>query len=122
MMLFVKRCYAVLSESLTVNLLLRVCLWVIDLTQPLTKRRIRLELSRFRGMAENQSFFSPMDWLSYLMISWSEAYQALACECQDFLFFELAKVFAPFGKIYSFGGLSAVDDDFKRAGCQTFVT
>ncbi|MDA7893472.1 dihydrodipicolinate synthase family protein [Rhodopirellula sp.] len=30
-----------------------------------------------------------------------EAYQALACECQDFLFFELAKVFAPFGKIYS---------------------
>lgn len=30
-----------------------------------------------------------------------EAYQALARECGDFLFFELGKVFAPFGRIYS---------------------
>ena len=30
-----------------------------------------------------------------------EAYQALANECQEFLFFELGKVFAPFGRIYS---------------------
>lgn len=30
-----------------------------------------------------------------------EAYQALARECEKFLFFELGKVFAPFGRIYS---------------------
>lgn len=30
-----------------------------------------------------------------------EAYQALASECEKFLFFELGKVFAPFGRIYS---------------------
>jgi len=30
-----------------------------------------------------------------------DAYQRLARECQDFLFFELGKVFAPFGRIYS---------------------
>ena len=30
-----------------------------------------------------------------------EAYQSLARECQEFLFFELGKVFAPFGRIYS---------------------
>ncbi len=30
-----------------------------------------------------------------------EAYQSLARECKDFLFFELGKVFAPFGRIYS---------------------
>ncbi|HBV61486.1 MAG TPA: dihydrodipicolinate synthase family protein [Rhodopirellula sp.] len=29
-----------------------------------------------------------------------EAYEALAGECQEFLFFELGKVFAPFGRIY----------------------
>lgn len=30
-----------------------------------------------------------------------EAYSSLAADCQSFLFFELGKVFAPFGKIYS---------------------
>ena len=30
-----------------------------------------------------------------------EAYEALASECKEFLFFELGKVFAPFGRIYS---------------------
>lgn len=30
-----------------------------------------------------------------------EAYQSLARECEKFFFFELGKVFAPFGKIYS---------------------
>ena len=30
-----------------------------------------------------------------------EAYRSLASECDEFLFFELGKMFAPFGKIYS---------------------
>ncbi|MDB4664555.1 dihydrodipicolinate synthase family protein [bacterium] len=48
----------------------------------------------------------PIFFQSYGLIELSdhqvvEAYQALARECQEFLFFELGKVFAPFGRIYS---------------------
>ena len=49
---------------------------------------------------------TPIFFQSYGLIELSddelvEAYQALACECQEFLFFELGKIFAPFGRIYA---------------------
>lgn len=60
-----------------------------------------------RGIQQIQSFGgTPIFFQSYGLIEQAEekivdAYQTLASDCSEFLFFELGKVFAPFGRIYS---------------------
>ncbi len=60
-----------------------------------------------RGIEQIQSLSgTPIFFQSYGLIELPdealvEAYRQLAADCDSFLFFELGKVFAPFGKIYS---------------------
>ena len=60
-----------------------------------------------RGIDQIQSYSgTPIFFQSYGLIDLSDdalidAYRLLAKSCDSFLFFELGKVFAPFGKIYS---------------------
>ncbi|MFK8111681.1 MAG: dihydrodipicolinate synthase family protein [Rubripirellula sp.] len=60
-----------------------------------------------RGIDQIQSHSgTPIFFQSYGLIALSDdalvdAYQGLAKRCESFLFFELGKVFAPFGRIYS---------------------
>lgn len=64
-------------------------------------------LDRYRqGIDQIQSHAgTPIVFQSYGLVELSddkivEAYQALAAHCTSFLFFELGKIFAPFGRIY----------------------
>ncbi len=67
-----------------------------------------LDLDAYRrAMAQVQQHHgTPIFFQSYGLIESDDeaivaAYQTLAADCDSFLFFELGKVFAPFGKIYS---------------------
>ena len=68
----------------------------------------RLNLDAYRhgiGQIQQQSG-TPIFFQSYGLVELPEdelveAYRTLASECKSFLFFELGKMFAPFGRIYS---------------------
>jgi dihydrodipicolinate synthase/N-acetylneuraminate lyase len=67
-----------------------------------------LDLDRYRGGISEiqQQSGTPIFFQSYGLVELPDdelvaAYQTLARECESFLFFELGKMFAPFGRIYS---------------------
>ena len=63
--------------------------------------RYRVGIEQIQRCGGTPIFFQSYGLIELADDQLVEAYQALASECQEFLFFELGKVFAPFGRIYS---------------------
>ena len=68
---------------------------------PLNLDAYRKGIDQIQQQAGTPIFFQSYGLVELADEDLVEAYQALAAECDSFLFFELGKMFAPFGRIYS---------------------
>lgn len=68
---------------------------------PLNVDQYRNGISQIQEQSGTPIFFQSYGLVELPDEQLVDAYQSLAAECESFLFFELGKMFAPFGRIYS---------------------